>query len=465
MEANWGIFFLLAIIVKVLFPGLSLFCYIAVMASLHQFMLLFTFIGYIIPVRYLFGAFMCLQFFIGPVLAYNGMDQYQYVIYRMQVPEGQYFAYALPAVLSFILGLHISAGNFKGEIVNEDGVALFVKKNPGIPYTFIIVGFCASVVSAFFSSDLAFVFYIIGNLKFVGLFMLVIGSAELKVGPLVLVIGSIVASSLGQGMFHDLLTWLLFVGAIFAIKYKFGFSVKLIACSAFILLALIIQLLKTDYRAAINTQGGGSIETFTGTYNNDVKDNTPLFSFDNLAPNVVRINQGFIITNIMKTVPDKVPFSNGDEMGQILEAAIMPRAFDQNKLKAGDREIFQKYSGVHLRAGTSMGLGSLGDAYLNFDVFGGSVFMFFLGFTYCLVLNHFNKRSLKQPVLILFLPIIFYYPIRPDCELQTILGHLVKATFIILAMVYFWKTVFRDDEPEEVAAFKKAKYATDALTT
>ena len=68
--------------------------------------------------------------------------------------------------------------------------------------------------------------------------------------------------------------------------------------------------------------------------------------FKSLAGSVTRINQGFIITNIMKTVPDIEPFANGKEMYQILEAAIMPRILAPDKLRAGDRSIFVKYSHI-----------------------------------------------------------------------------------------------------------------------
>jgi len=466
-EVNWGVFFILIIILRALFPDISMFSYVALVISIHQLTLLITFIGYIVPVRYLFGAFMCLQFFIGPTLAYNGLDQYQYHVYRMQVPEAQYFSYALPAVSCFLLGLHISAGNFKGEIINQEGVLRFVKRNPLIPYIFIGVGFVASVVSGFFSSEVAFVFYVLGSFKFIGLFMLVFAEKRLKTVPLILVIGSIVASSLGDGMFHDLLTWILFIGSVYAIKYKFGTNLKLISCISFILLAITIQQLKTGYRAA-RTNGqdiSEGLETLADTYDAETQNGQSIYSFASLAPGLVRINQGFIITNIMRMVPAKVPYSNGEEMGQVLEAAILPRIIAPNKLQAGDRVVFEKYSGMHLRIGTSMGLSSPGDAYVNFGVSGGCVFMFFLGLCYSLVLNYFDKRSKNQPVLILFLPLIFYYPIRPDCELQTILGHLVKSTFIILAIVYLWKEVFIEEDPRKIAAMKEASSSADPILT
>lgn len=352
-----------------------------------------------------------------------------------------YFSYAIPAVCAFIIGLHLFAGKLNGEVVDEKRIRLFVKNNPKLPYAFIIGGFLTSLFSSYFSSDLAFVFYLLGSFKFIGLFLLVLGTEQLKVLPTVVVIGSILSSSLGEGMFHDLLTWIIFTASVFAIKYKISFKTKVIGASAFIFMALTIQLLKANYRSAIQTPGGGGIETFTNVYETENKDNG-LFNFKKLAESNVRINQGFIITNIMTTVPAKEPFSEGKELYQLFEAAILPRILAPDKLRAGDPEIFYKYSNIRVTTGTTMGLSSLGDAYINYGEIGGCILMFGLGLLYSSVLNSFKKHSAKYPVLILFTALVFYYPIRPDCEMQTILGHLFKSIFLLFVMISMWKYTF-----------------------
>ncbi len=141
----------------------------------------------------------------------------------------------------------------------------------------------------------------------------------------------------------------------------------------------------------------------------------------------------------MYTVPATVPFADGEELRRILEAAFLPRILAPDKLNAGDRTLFTKYSGMRLQRQTSMGLSSPGDAYVNFGVWGGCIFMFCLGLLFSEVLNGFYKYSKYYPFLLLFTPLIFYYPIRPDCELQTSLGHLVKGCMLVFAMMVFWK--------------------------
>jgi hypothetical protein len=425
------------------FPSLSIYSYIALVITIHQFVQLFNSIGHVIPVRFLFSTFMCLQFFVGAIFAYNGLDEFQYPPYRMQVAEAVYFSYTIPAVLAFIIGSHISDGGLKGEKVNLEGIQEFVQRKKLFPYIFIIIGFFSSIISAFLPAEIGFVFHIFGGFKFVGLFLLILGSEKLKVAPLIIVFGSIISSSLGSAMFHDLLTWLLFTGAVFCIRYKPTALVKIFICVGFILLAVVIQQLKTGLRNAAKEGKKAGLETLSQVYY-DQQQHDAIFGFHSLAPSNVRINQGFIISYIMTTVPARVPYSNGGELYQILEAAIMPRVLAPNKLSAGDRSIFTKYSSIPLDGGTSMGLSSVGDAYINFGLIGGCVFMFLLGLMYSEILKGFERYSKIFPILILFTPLIFYYPIRPDSELQTSLGHALKGCFIIFVIFRVFKEVFRN---------------------
>ncbi len=437
VKFNWGVYVLTLVFILIVWPGLSWFSLLALAITLHQFLLLFYSIGAVIPIRYLSGTLMCVQMLVGPTFAYNGLDQYQWVGYQMKIPETDYFMYAIPAVALFILGLHVTAGKLKGEIINEKEIKKFIDNSGHLPYIFIGVGFLSGFISDYSGSGLQFVLVLLGGFKYIGLFMLLLGTKQLKLWIMVLVLGSIIFSSLKGAMFHDLLTWMIMLGAVLAIKFKPGILLKTIVTTSFILLAIIIQQLKAEYRETVKQEGGG-IDSFEQVYDKKVGDNS-LFDFESLARSNVRINQGFIVTHIMYTVPKFVPFEDGSELMLIIQAAILPRILAPNKLEAGDRTIFMKYSGIPLRKNTSMALSSLGDGYINFGIIGGCIFMFCLGLLFSEVLNGFYRYSQTYSFLLLFTPLVFYYPIRPDCELQTSLGHLVKACFLIYMLVIFWK--------------------------
>jgi hypothetical protein len=90
----------------------------------------------------------------------------------------------------------------------------------------------------------------------------------------------------------------------------------------------------------------------------------------------------------------------------------------------------------------------LGDAYINFGTFGGSIFMLVFGWMFNVVLNGFYKFSRYYPIALLFTPLVFYFPIRPDTALQTSMGHLVKSSFLLYIIFMFWK---KDLEKEKAS--------------
>ena len=441
VRVNWYGLFGFVIAIFLIAPGISLLCFIALMIAAFQFLLLFHSFGYLIPVRYLAGALMCLQMLVGPSFAYMGLDETQYFKYRMQVTEWEYFSYAIPAVVSFIIGLNIWS-NLRGEFVNEDAVKEYVKKQPQMAYVFIVGGFLASVVAGFVGAGFAFVLYLFGSFKFVGAFLLIVGGMRLKPLPLTVVFGSIILSSLGSAMFHDLVTWLIFLLAVLALKYKPTVPIKTTFGVAFMILILVIQQLKGVYREATQFQGKeGNLDVFGDVYQQQ-SDKTGFFDKASLAKSNVRINQGFIVTYILRNVPTNEPHANGTEFYQIVEAAFLPRFLAPNKLKAGDNSLFTKYSGIPLREGTSMSLSALGDGYINFGYAGGCAFMLALGGLFNFVLTRFHKIGLRYPIAILFTPLVFYFPIRPDTALQTGLGHLVKGCFLLYMIYVFYKQEF-----------------------
>ena len=442
VRANWFTLIGFAILLLLLFPGLTLLTFIALTVTMFQFVLLFYSFGYVIPVRYLAGALMCIQMLVGPSMAYMGLDQYQYFKYKMQVSEYEYFSYAIPAVCAFIVGLNFNS-QLKGEFLEIDAIKDYVPKHPRMIYIFIIGGFLSSVVSSFFGAEFGFIFYLLGSFKYIGIFLMVIGNLKLKPLPIIIVFGSAVVSSLGSTMFHDLITWLIFFLAVIAIKYKPSVPVKTAVASVFVMLVLIIQLTKGAYREATsyNSQDR-NLDKFGEVLKTQEKSGT-LFSTESLAHSSVRINQGFIVTHILNHIPREEPFANGEELVRILEAAFLPRFLAPNKLKAGDNSLVLKYSGIQLHEDTSMSLSSLGDGYINFGVAGGCIFMMVLGGFFNFILSMFGKLGKTYPIAVLFTPLAFYFPIRPDTALQTGLGHLVKASFLLYFILVIWKHQFK----------------------
>lgn len=101
---------------------------------------------------------------------------------------------------------------------------------------------------------------------------------------------------------------------------------------------------------------------------------------------------------MLRHVPYRTAFAHGQELYQILEAAFLPRILAPNKLDAGDKTLVFKYAGISLRKHTSMSLGSMADAYINYGRTGGCIFMFALGLFFNLTLIWFNKMGKNFPL-------------------------------------------------------------------
>ncbi|MCZ2397331.1 MAG: hypothetical protein LC100_12415 [Chitinophagales bacterium] len=458
VKINWLVYALGLVGVVMIIPDISAWRFFALAIAGHQFMLLFYAYGYVIPVRYWAGSLACLQYLVGPSFAYSGLDEFMYFKYRMQVPEEVYFSYAIPAVICFILGLHVSQ-KLNGEKVDEKSVNDFVESNTNMPYVFVGIGFLSGIVSGFFGSELANVFYILSGFKFIGLFMIILSKQPVKLWVLVLVVGAIISSSLKTAMFHDLLTWLVFVLAVLAIRYKPSIVVKVGFAIGMVIMVIIIQQIKSVYRSNI-TYGEGNTEAFEESFRT-INQEGGFFDMNKIAESNVRINQGFIVTNAMAWVPEREPFAKGEELRMILEAAFLPRILAPDKLKAGDNSLVLKYTGLRIRQGTSMSISALGDGYVNFGTFGGSIFMFFFGLAFNIVLNGFQRFSRYFPIILIFTPLVFYYPIRPDTALQTGLGHMVKASFLLYVIMIFWKKDLSSAGVEQKIQYEKAKRARE----
>lgn len=426
---------LIVLVINILIKPLSIYSNLAISLTIQQLIMLINIVGKQIPFRNLFTIIMCMQMLFFPALVYSGLEEYQ--AYKMRVSENVYFSFVLPAILFFIVGLHYRAIN-KGEEIDTESIAELTLERPRLAVHLIIIGLACSFVTDYFPAEIRFILYVLSGLKFIGLFLIIIGDIRLKLKILILVYGTILISSFRQAMFHDLIIWLIMLGSILAIRYKPSFKKKLIGVGTALLFIIILQSIKGAYRQALQEGQEASLETVNESFNSAQTSNNGIFNIENIAPQVARYNQGWIIASILNHVPKNIDYSKGETILLYLEAAFLPRFIAPNKIEAGDKQVFNKYSGHYLREGTSMALSSIGDAYINFGIVGGWIFMFCYGLLFNFTLKRINVYAKKYPVLILFSTLIFVYPIRVECELQTILGHLLKSAFIMFVIFKFF---------------------------
>ena len=134
----------------------------------------------------------------------------------------------------------------------------------------------------------------------------------------------------------------------------------------------------------------------------------------------------------MQHVPQMEPFANGNTIKEAIYSSLVPRFLDHNKATAGGREGFLRYTGLYIMRDTTMCLGLLGEAYVNYGVSGGIILMFILGFFFNRVFAFFIGLGKYNSYFILCLPLIFLQAVKPETDFVTVVNHLTKASLIVM---------------------------------
>jgi hypothetical protein len=166
-------------------------------------------------------------------------------------------------------------------------------------------------------------------------------------------------------------------------------------------------------------------------------------SVENLGPNIIRINQGWVLASAMEYVPLNVEHTHGKLIWGYIYAAIVPRVLDANKLNSGGHDLVNKYAGREISGDTSVSLGLFTDAYVDFGPLGAIICVFFFGLLYGYILKQFYTKSKTYPILILFTTSAFIYCIRPDTDTGSALGNLFKTIMLLWVIFRLYPSFFK----------------------
>ncbi len=379
----------------------------------------------------------CLNYLVAPSITY-GLVQ-QDVNYAMKIPSDLYFQLAVPAFLLFTLGLYILPTrifkiNFEqikhGAVINEK----FLVK-------ITILGILLRLIINLVTGDFGFILYLFSLIRFVSAFALFSISKRFWYWSLiVLLLESL--SAIISGMYHDAIMWIIFFGLYFGYAMKPKNLTKIIGGGILILIVLFVQAFKSVYR---NEVWYGSEEANLMTAYNLGSENANsnfILGVDNLLSILNRGNQAWIFASTVDNMDNLKKFQGLNNVNKYLEAALLPRFLAPNKLSSGDKDIFNKYSGHEINQGTSMGLGIFADGYIAYGIWGVYIFGFALGLIFSLTFKLVEKWSKVSPFYVLLLLPLLNYAVRPDCELQTTINHLVKGIFLYGILILFTRKRF-----------------------
>jgi hypothetical protein len=362
------------------------------------------------------------------------------ITYFMKLNAEEYYTLMIPGFFCFYWGMNSIKTNLF--ITDFNIIKIYSFLNENILKQLFWLGISLKFIQSFLPGEMGFFIYVLSMVRFIGAFALYAVNARKYFHWLVFVLLLEVLQAFVNGMYHDMTMWLVFFFIFYiyikkpSLKWKIGFS--LIS----IIVILFIQSLKQVYRAAT---WSGDREASLSTAIDVAENNSSieiLTGEANLLSTLTRSNQAWIFASTVDNMNRSQNFQGLTNVKLYTEAALLPRFLAPNKIMSGDKEIFNKFSGHEINSGTSMGLGIFADGYIAYGAWGVAIFGFALGLLFSITFKVVENWTKISPFFMLFLFPILNYAVRPDCETQTTINHLVKSMFIYWLLVVAYRRYF-----------------------
>jgi hypothetical protein len=358
-------------------------------------------------------------------------------MYPMKIKAADYYSIAIPGFLCFYAGMHV----FKTRIFipKIDKVKRDAKNNESILVNFVVIGLILRLLGSIFPGELAFFIYLLSSIRFVGAFALFsYNSTKYWKWVAALLVIELYFGAIAA-MYHDAVMWILFFALYFVYTTKPTLSIRLIGLGICVIFILFIQGLKGAYRAKISETGTSDLGLVLET-SSQVSDD--LGSEENILGSLNRGNQAWIFASTKERMDRIGDYQGLHILGIYAEAALLPRFLAPDKLMSGDKKIFNAFSGHQINQKTSMGLGVFADGYIAYGYWGVMFFTFGLGLLFNFTFRIIESwAKLSEFYILMVLPLL-NYAIRPDCELQTTINHLVKGLIVFGILVTLTKFNF-----------------------
>jgi hypothetical protein len=378
------------------------------------------------------------NYLFSPAITYQ-FDQ-ALLTYPMKIPAPAYFAIALPGFISFYAGIY----SFRTRIftprmdkLRRDGI-----RNESLVFGFLFFGIFLRIFNSIFPGEVGFLIYIVSSIRFLGSFTLYSLNPRKNWKWVVFVLLLELYFAAIAAMYHDAVMWILFFALYYIYTTKPSMIVRLIGLSGIIVFILFIQGLKGSYRSKVAETGSSDLGLVLETSEDVSKD---IASENNLLSTLNRGNQAWIFASTIDRMDRVGDFQGFYILGIYFESAILPRFLAPNKLKSGEKKIFNTFSGHKINSTTSMGLGIFADGYIAFGFWGVLFCAFGLGLLFnitFIIIESWTKLS--EFYVLMVLPLL-NYAVRPDCETQATINHVFKGVVIMGLLVMLTKYNFTLD--------------------
>ena len=404
----------------------------------------------ILDIAILISIITCL---IVPILGYHqfnsGNLQSRLWVKYMRVPSEQYYSYMLPAVMAMTAGIKIPLfyrnKNYTTELRYMTNVKAYLADVKWQGLIMVIIGLLASSLRDKVPAAISFICFLLSYLMFVGIFYCLYSNIPFKRTIMIAVFGLLLVRSVTAGMFGEMV----FMGALTVVLillgYKISFGRKLVIMMAGIFGIILLQAVKPAFRKQTwsGKNAGNELSIFTNVLGEKISKPTSLFTDQSiLFVTYVRFNQGQVISNVLRSVPSRYPYANGETIAISLAATLVPRFLWPDKPEAGGAYNFKRFLGAKLK-GWSENISPFGEAYGNFGVTGGIIFMFFFGLFFNFLFRWLLKIAVNTPSLILWFPYLFFYAISIETDVLTMINSFAKAAVFTYFVYKISRHIFK----------------------
>lgn len=423
--------------------------FVSLAATFQFLLLLISKLGTTIPIRELTAFIYCIQLLIGSMLTYRVYPNIK--IGFMSVSEDIYYPFTFSYLGAYLIGLFYP--RFKNTEIDQRAVLMKSASRQirsseyqRIGLLLIIVAFISQAASALFpAAGLSFIYVILSMFRYVGLYYLWLAKYKYRYFFLAVIYIPFAVMSLGGGLFIELFIWGFLTFATFQLIKPFSFRTNMIAFLSGIMFVFLLQSVKVDFRKVAWKEAGkdmtvtqklaflGKLVTSVDFSDSKARDQANIRF-------IVRINQGYINAAILRNMPARRDFVDGEYFKDELMGILAPRFLFPDKAVVGDHEKFERFAGWRLSSRVAMSVSVLGDGYGNFGYWGGLIFCLLYGvFTNFLLHYVISLAKKHESTLILWIPMIFAFTMRCGDEFYIVVNHIFKSSLIILLLFVILK--------------------------
>lgn len=264
-----------------------------------------------------------------------------------------------------------------------------------------------------------------------------------------------IVESVGSGMFGEFLLYIMALISVITYKMKVNKPLVSALLVASLFFMTFLQMVKPFYRAYtwnyaeydnIKKVKRNKFILFMELSKEVFINRRVLLSIENMYGPYSRFNQGLILSMVYDYIPNQRKYLKGKRLLLLFSGVLIPRLFWESKPESGGKYNMINFTGYRPRANTSINIGPIGEAYGNFGILGGILFlMVYIGiisysFKYYLI------KAAKYTVLWGLIPLVFYGIMATQSEIYDVLNGIFKTTIFlfILSIIYkaFYKSSF-----------------------